>query len=76
MFDPLVWGVADHEIERGYPCDDHCPEPREAMYRGVSVTAPPSVVFRWLSQLRVAPYSYDWLDNFGRQSPLAAGWTS
>jgi hypothetical protein len=63
------WGTTAEERRRRYPCDDVLPEHQRALYRAVSVAAPPAVVFRWLCQLKVAPYSYDLLDNGGRRSP-------
>lgn len=52
-----------------FPCDSHLPDPDLECFRAVSVEAPASVLFRWLCQLKVAPYSYDLLDNGGRRSP-------
>ena len=63
------WGSTEEERGRPYPCDRHIAGANLALYRAVDVSAPPSLVFRWLCQLRVAPYSYDWIDNFGRRSP-------
>lgn len=51
------------------PCDALCPDATVAADRAISIAAPPSLVFAWLCQLRVAPYSYDILDNLGRRSP-------
>jgi hypothetical protein len=64
-----TWGTEAQERELIYPCDRFIPEPEAALYRGVTINAPAEIVFRWLCQMRVAPYSYDWIDNFGRQSP-------
>jgi hypothetical protein len=49
--------------------DEYAPVPEETCFCGVSVSAPVNVAFRWICQLHAAPYSFDWLDNFGRQSP-------
>ena len=63
------WGSTAEERARRYPCDDVLPEHEQALFRAVTVEAPPPVVFRWLCQMKVAPYSYDLLDNRGRRSP-------
>lgn len=52
-----------------FACDGVLADPDDALWRAVTVDAPAAVVFRWLCQLRVAPYSYDLIDNLGRRSP-------
>jgi hypothetical protein len=64
-----TWGTEPHERALAFPCDLVLSGPDDACYRGVTIQAPPQIVFRWLCQLRVAPYSYDWIDSLGRQSP-------
>lgn len=63
-----TWGSTPDERALDLPCDRLLPG-GEQLYRGVTVHATPGLVYRWLCQLRVAPYSYDWLDNRGRRSP-------
>lgn len=64
-----TWGTEPQERRLVFPCDAIIPQPDHALYRGVTINARPETVFRWLCQMRAAPYSYDWIDNFGRQSP-------
>lgn len=63
------WGSTPAERAQPFPCDWLIPEPYLEGFRALDVAAPADVTFRWLCQLRVAPYSYDWLDNWGRRSP-------
>jgi hypothetical protein len=65
----MTWGTTPGERAMPFPCDGLLASADVALYRGVSVAAPAARVFRWLCQLRVAPYSYDWIDNLGRRSP-------
>lgn len=62
-------GATEEERSMSFPCDSYMPPPSYCYYRGIEVLAPQEIVYRWLCQLRVAPYAYDWLDNLGRQSP-------
>jgi hypothetical protein len=64
-----TWGTRPEERRLSYPCDRLIPHPDDSLYRGVTIDASPQTVFRWLCQMRLAPYSYDWIDNGGRESP-------
>lgn len=63
------WGVTDGEVRRRYGCDDLVPDPTLEAWRGVGVQAGPDTVWARVRQLRIAPYSYDLVDNLGRRSP-------
>lgn len=64
----MVWGATKAECDEPHPCDDLRPGGLP-VDRAISIDAPPALVYAWLCQLRVAPYSYDLLDHWGRPSP-------
>jgi hypothetical protein len=68
---PYAWGMRPGELDAPSPCDAQPGTWDAALFRAIDIDAPPEVTFRWLCQLRVAPYSYDWIDNGGRRSPPA-----
>ncbi|MFC9437909.1 hypothetical protein [Nocardia sp. NPDC057030] len=68
MITGLVWGATPAECAAPMPCDDLRPDGLQ-VDRAITIDAPPRLVYAWLCQLRVAPYSYDLLDRWGRPSP-------
>lgn len=68
MITGLVWGSTAAECADSMPCDELKPDGLQ-VDRAISIDAPHDLVFAWLCQLRVAPYSYDLLDHWGRRSP-------
>jgi hypothetical protein len=65
----LNWGATPAERVALLPCDEVYPRADLRADRAITIEAPTHTVFLWLCQLRVAPYSYDILDNLGRRSP-------
>jgi hypothetical protein len=66
---PEHWGTTPGERSRHTPADTVLPVPRARWTRGVTSSAGPEALWRWVCQLTVAPYSYDLLDNRGHRSP-------
>jgi hypothetical protein len=64
-----AWGADASERHASSPADLAAPDADEHWVRAIDVAAPPALLWRWVCQLRRAPYSYDWLDNLGRRSP-------
>ena len=63
------WGVSEEEISSPFPSDPLEETYDDIYYRGIDIYSSPENIFLWLCQMRVAPYSYDWIDNLGRKSP-------
>ncbi len=49
-----------------FPCDQYIENADEAYFRAINVKAPVEILFRWLCQLKVGSYSYDWTDHLER----------
>jgi hypothetical protein len=62
------WRTRAGERQLDFACDRFLARPDATLFRAVTIDASPSAIFRWLCQLRIAPYSYDWIDNRGRQA--------
>lgn len=63
------WGIHPEEISEKYTCDDVLKGRKDAYFRAVTIKAPAELVFKWVCQMKLAPYSYDTLDNHHHKSP-------
>jgi hypothetical protein len=58
-----TWGSTLEERLMSFPCDRYMANSDEAYFRAINVEAPVEILFRWLCQLKVGSYSYDWIDR-------------
>jgi hypothetical protein len=63
------WNTRPEDYLHDFPCDRSVDAPHSVRMRAVEINAPKEAVWPWMGQMRLAPYSYDWIDNLGRRSP-------
>lgn len=63
------WGSLPDERKLVFTSDKYVKNRNDEYFRAVDINAPSDLVFRWICQMKVAPYSYDRLDNKGNESP-------
>ncbi|WP_411813403.1 hypothetical protein [Chlorogloeopsis sp. ULAP02] len=61
-----TWGSTPEERLMPFPCDRYIENSDEAYFRAINVKASERILFRWLCQLKVGSYSYDWIDRLER----------
>jgi hypothetical protein len=61
--------VRPEDLDVALPCDGYVTGDVAVLLRAIDVAAPAELLYRWVCQIRVAPYSYDLIDNRGRKSP-------
>lgn len=60
---PFIWGTRLEEQTMAFPRDHSVSSCDHTLFRGIDVNSPASIMFRWLCQLKVASYSYDWVET-------------
>lgn len=61
---PYVWETSSEEQKMYFPCDQYVSDSDDVLFRAMNINVPIHVMFRWLCQLKVGSYSYEWIDNF------------
>ncbi|MBE9169236.1 hypothetical protein IQ238_17475 [Pleurocapsales cyanobacterium LEGE 06147] len=61
-----TWGSTAEERQMVFPCDRYIDNSDDVYFRAIDVKAPASILWKWLCQLKVSSYSYDFLDRLER----------
>lgn len=63
------WGTSFEDRNIVFPIDQFVEREGQTVFRAITINQSPEKIWPWLGQLRLSPYSYDWLDNGFHKSP-------